>query len=127
MKDADLVVVLSPSSAQLHLEPLQRLMQCLVDRSALGRGYMGGGALGLVSLGRAEAGDTRGLTLNIRHQVRGRGASNVIRLSMFQVSDVMEDLLNCLNIEKQEPRSSSTPTPYSLELRAAVEYEKCGC
>ena len=73
MKDADLVVVLSPSSAQLHLEPLQRLMQCLVDRSALGRGYMGGGALGLVSLGRAEAGDTRGLTLNIRHQVRGEG------------------------------------------------------
>ena len=64
------MVVLSPSSAQLHLEPLQQLMQCLVDRSALGRGYMGGGALGLVSLGRAEAGDNRGLTLNIRHQVR---------------------------------------------------------
>ena len=37
----------------------------------MGRGYMGGGALGLVSLGRAEAGDNRGLTLNIRHQVRG--------------------------------------------------------
>ena len=44
VKDADLVLVLSPSSPQLHLEPLQRLMQCLVDRSAAGRGYMGGGA-----------------------------------------------------------------------------------
>ena len=52
---------------------MQQLMQRQVDRSAAGRGYMGGGALGLVSLGRAEAGDTRGLTLNIRHQVRGEG------------------------------------------------------
>ena len=127
VKDADLVVVLSPSSGQLHLEPLQQLMQCLVDRSALGRGYMGGGALGLVSMGRAEAGDNRGLTLNIRHQVRRGGALNVIRLSMLQVSDIMEDLLRCLNIEKQEPTSSSMTTLDSLELRAEVEYEKCGC
>ena len=76
VKDADLVLVLSPSSSKLHLQQLQHLLQCLVDRSAAGRGYMEGGALGLVSLGLGEAGDTeaggcRGLTLNIRHQVSG--------------------------------------------------------
>ena len=75
VKDADLVLVLSPSSSKLHLQQLQHLLQCLVDRSAAGRGYMEGGALGLVSLGLGEAGDMeaggcRGLTLNIRHQVR---------------------------------------------------------
>ena len=95
MNDADLVVVLSPSSAQLHLEPLQRLMQCLVDRSALGRGYMGGGALGLVSMGRAEAGDTRGLTLNIRHQVRGEGHLTGLEDSIPVVSPRMSTRTGC--------------------------------
>ena len=39
----------------------------------------------------------------------------------------MEDLLHCLNIAKQEPSSSSMTTLDSLELKAEVEYEKCGC
>ena len=39
----------------------------------------------------------------------------------------MEDLLNCLNLAKQEPTSSYSTTLDSLELRAEVEYEKCGC
>ena len=46
---------------------------------------------------------------------------------MLQVSDIMEDLLSCLNIAKQETSSSSITTIDSLELRAEVEYEKCGC
>ena len=71
VKDADLVVVLSPSSPSLLLAPMQGLLQCVVDRSALARGYMEGGALGLVSIGRGQPGDTGGLTLNIRGQVRG--------------------------------------------------------
>ena len=54
VKDADLVLVLSPSSPQLHLEPLQRLMQCLVDRSAAGRGYMDGGRRQGSQLSRAR-------------------------------------------------------------------------
>ena len=73
VRDADLVLVLSPSSSKLSVQQLQHLLQCVVDRSAAGRSYMEGGALGLVSLGRGEpgeAGDYRGLTLNIRYQVR---------------------------------------------------------
>ena len=39
----------------------------------------------------------------------------------------MEDLLSCLNIAKQETSCSSITTIDLLELRAEVEYEKCGC
>ena len=51
----------------------------------------------------------------------------MIRMGLFKVSDIIEDLLHCLNIAKQEPSSSSMTTLDILRLRAEVEYEKCGC
>ena len=87
VRDADLVLVLSPSSSKLSVQQLQHLLQCVVDRSAAGRSYMEGGALGLVSLGRGEPGETgetgdyRGLTLNIRYQVRqGQHCKSISKL-----------------------------------------------